>query len=61
MQSFWKDIQTPILALAPMEDVTDTVFREIILSVSNPDFLAHVNRVGVVFYQQESQAPEKKT
>jgi tRNA-dihydrouridine synthase len=40
VQSFWQDLQNPILALAPMEDVTDTVFREIILSVSNPDILS---------------------
>ena len=34
--SFWKTRHKPILALAPMEDVTDTVFRELILSVSDP-------------------------
>ena len=27
------------MVLAPMEDVTDTVFREIIRSVSSPDIL----------------------
>ncbi len=39
MNSFWNEIKKPIFALAPMEDVTDTVFREIIMSVSNPEFL----------------------
>ena len=39
MNNFWKDINGTIYALAPMEDVTDTVFREIVMSVSNPDFL----------------------
>ncbi|MEA3443449.1 MAG: tRNA-dihydrouridine synthase [Bacteroidota bacterium] len=37
--NFWNKIKQPIFSLAPMEDVTDTVFREIVLSVSNPDFL----------------------
>ena len=36
---FWQTIDKPIFALAPMEDVTDTVFREVILSVSNPSAL----------------------
>ena len=36
MSSFWNEIDGPIMALAPMEDVTDTVFREIIASVSEP-------------------------
>ena len=34
--NFWQTLDKPIFALAPMEDVTDTVFREVILSVSNP-------------------------
>jgi len=29
----------PIFALAPMEDVTDTVFRRLILSISKPDLV----------------------
>jgi nifR3 family TIM-barrel protein len=37
--NFWHNIKTPTFTLAPMEDVTDTVFREIVLSVSNPDCL----------------------
>jgi nifR3 family TIM-barrel protein len=33
---FWQELPRPIFALAPMEDVTDTVFREIVLSLSDP-------------------------
>jgi tRNA-dihydrouridine synthase len=40
MTNFWETIKNPIFILAPMEDVTDTVFREIILSISNPDILS---------------------
>jgi len=34
MDNFWQTLNKPIIALAPMEDVTDTVFREVIRSVS---------------------------
>jgi tRNA-dihydrouridine synthase len=43
MDNFWQTIHKPIIALAPMEDVTDTVFREVVLSVSDP------NALNVVF------------
>jgi len=39
MDNFWQTLRKPILALAPMEDVTDTVFREVVLSVSEIDAL----------------------
>lgn len=39
MDNFWQGLKKPVIALAPMEDVTDTVFREVILSVSDPDAL----------------------
>jgi tRNA-dihydrouridine synthase len=39
MINFWKHISRPIIALAPMEDVTDTVFREVIRSVSDTEAL----------------------
>lgn len=39
MTNFWQESRRPIIALAPMEDVTDTVFREVIRSVSSVDAL----------------------
>lgn len=39
MSNFWETLSKPIFALAPMEDVTDTVFREIIAGVSDPRYL----------------------
>ena len=39
MSNFWQEISRPIIALAPMEDVTDTVFREVIRSVSDVEAL----------------------
>lgn len=39
MTNFWKDLQKPIFALAPMEDVTDTSFREVVARLSDPQIL----------------------
>ena len=36
MKFFWHDCKKPILALAPMEDVTDTVFRQIVAKCARP-------------------------
>ncbi|MBI4096471.1 MAG: tRNA-dihydrouridine synthase [Candidatus Levybacteria bacterium] len=37
MKNFWNNLQKPILIQAPMEDVTDTVFRQIIVKCGCPD------------------------
>jgi tRNA-dihydrouridine synthase len=39
MSNFWKTLPKPIFALAPMEDVTDTSFREIVAGVADPKYL----------------------
>ena len=39
MPNFWRNLSKPIFALAPMEDVTDTSFREIIERLSDPTIL----------------------
>jgi tRNA-dihydrouridine synthase len=36
-KSFWQS--RPLLVLAPMEDVTDTAFRELVIGISAPDML----------------------
>ena len=43
MNNFWKEYKTPVFSLAPMEDVTDTVFREIVMGMSLP------GKLNVVF------------
>jgi tRNA-dihydrouridine synthase len=35
--NFWKTLPKPFTALAPMEGVTDIVFRQIMLKISRPD------------------------
>lgn len=36
MKNFWNDLQRPIMALAPMEDVTDAAFRTLIVRYGKP-------------------------
>ena len=36
MINFWKELPVPHFALAPMEDVTDTVFRELVAKTAAP-------------------------
>jgi tRNA-dihydrouridine synthase len=38
-KNFWKTLSRPVMSLAPMEDVTDTAFRELVLRISNPEHL----------------------
>jgi tRNA-dihydrouridine synthase len=37
--NFWKLLPKPFFALAPMEDVTDTVFREVVAGMADPKYL----------------------
>ena len=37
--NFWEDLKKPIFILAPMDGVTDTVFRQIVVFVGKPDVL----------------------
>lgn len=37
--NFWRGLEKPIMALAPMDGVTDTVFRQIVCTVGKPDVL----------------------
>jgi nifR3 family TIM-barrel protein len=39
MKDFWQDLPKPLISLAPMEEVTDTVFREIVMSRTTPGAL----------------------
>src|SRR5438128_1682217 len=39
MQNFWKNLDKPFTALAPLDGVTDVVFREMIVLLGKPDVL----------------------
>jgi nifR3 family TIM-barrel protein len=55
MKNFWQTLQKPILALAPLADVTDAAFRRIIAKYGKPDVMwtEFVSADGLVL------APEK--
>lgn len=38
-KNFWKQLKKPIMALAPLDDVTDSAFREIIAKYGKPDVM----------------------
>ena len=54
--NIYKELKKPIFSLAPMEDVTDSVFRQIVASVGKPDlfYTEFVNVEGL-----NSQGKEK--
>ncbi len=39
MKNFWQDLPRPFTALAPLDGVTDIVFRDIITEIGKPDVL----------------------
>lgn len=39
MENFWNKLKKPFFALAPMEDVTDAVFRQVVAKYGKPDVL----------------------
>ena len=39
MANIWSELQKPIFALAPMEDVTDSVFRRVIVNCGRPSIM----------------------
>lgn len=50
MQNPWKDLPKPLLLQAPMEDVTDTVFRQMLAKYGKPDiFFTEFTNVDGVF------------
>ena len=36
-ENFWRDLPRPFFVLAPMEDVTDVVFRHVVSAAGRPD------------------------
>lgn len=55
MKNFWNKLEKPFFILAPMEDVTDIVFRKVVAKASTPDVFfteftnsdSYANAVGI--------------
>jgi nifR3 family TIM-barrel protein len=50
MSNFWQKLPKPFTVLAPMDDVTDAVFRQVVLKAGRPDvfFTEFANSDGLV-------------
>lgn len=60
MSNFWKKLKKPITALAPMDDVTDFVFREIIATIAKPDVLFTEFTSADALFSNGHEKAEKK-
>lgn len=62
MKSFWQKLPIPFTILAPMEGVTDVVFRQIIAQIGKPDvfFTEFTNCDGLVSVGSEKVAQSLK-
>lgn len=60
MKFSWQKLPKPFFALAPMEDVTDTVFRQIIISCGRPDvFFTEFTNCDALFSDGETSAMQR--
>ena len=56
----WTDLKRPIRILAPMEDVTDTVFRRIVAAAGAPDvFFTEFTRADDLFGRRSASALQR--
>jgi tRNA-dihydrouridine synthase len=62
MQNFWEQLERPILALAPMEDVTDAAFRRLIAETAKPPvmFTEFTSADGLIFADADAQKRLRK-
>ncbi len=62
MANFWRKLSKPFTVLAPMDGVTDTVFRQIINSIGRPDvfFTEFVNCEGLLSAGKKAVAQRLK-
>ena len=60
--NFWEKLKKPIMALAPMANVTDAAFRSIIAKYGKPDvmFTEFVSADGLVSVGREALLPDLK-
>ncbi|MBI5358153.1 tRNA-dihydrouridine synthase [Candidatus Amesbacteria bacterium] len=63
--TFWQRLaknKKPFLVLAPMEDVTDVVFRQVIEKIAPPDvFFTEFTNIEAILHQETSRLVYKKT
>src|SRR6185437_10000219 len=59
-QSFWNKLKKPFLVLAPMEDVTDVAFRQMMMKIGRPDvFFTEFTSADALFSPGEKFAKQR--
>lgn len=60
MKNFWEELKTPISCLAPMHDVSDAAFRQVVAACGKPDvfFTEFVSIYGLV-HEKSREKMEK--
>ena len=52
--NFWKELPKPFFVLAPMEDVTDVVFRHVVKHAAAPDvFFTEFTKMEKTVYEED--------
>lgn len=60
--NFWQKLKKPFTVLAPMEDVTDTVFRQVIEEIAPPSvFFTEFTNVEAILHGETSRLTYRKT
>src|SRR5436190_3288770 len=60
MVNIWQSLKKPIYILAPMEDVTDTVFRRIVMQTGKPDlFFTEFTNVEGMFSKGDKKVNQR--
>ena len=60
MKSFWQDFPKPFFAMAPLDDVSDTVFRRVVMRAARPDVFFTEFANADAFVSAGRPAVEKK-
>lgn len=62
MKNFWKELEKPFFCLAPLDDVSDVVFREVVTKTYKPDvlFTEFTNVDGLQSMGREALLPRLK-
>jgi tRNA-dihydrouridine synthase len=61
MSNFWKELNKPFTVLAPMDDVTDVVFRNVLLKTARPDvFFTEFTNCDALVDQNEKKRENAK-
>jgi tRNA-dihydrouridine synthase len=61
MSSFWNDLPKPFFVLAPMEAVTDTVFRHVVTKAARPDvFFTEFTNTAAYFSEYGRKSTESR-